>query len=107
MDLVLRFSFAAQVIATLVIFVLGYVGLFATLLLAMVVVRCLYETAKWLNARASTKCPVAVPFPYLAEDQSERRMTVAATHFITETQRAELTFRPALDSSRRASRSIR
>jgi hypothetical protein len=39
MDLVLRFSFAAQVIAALVIFVLGYVGLFATLLLAMVVAR--------------------------------------------------------------------
>ena len=107
MDLVLRFSFAAQVIAALVIFVLGYVGLLATLLLTVVVVRCVYETAKWLNARASSKCPVAVPFPYLPDEQSERRMPVAATHFTTETQRGELTFHPALDSSRRASQSIR
>ena len=93
--------------AGLVIFVLGYVGLFATLLLAMIVVRCLYETAKWLNARASTMRPAAVGFPHSAGDQSRRRVPVSATHFITETQSAELSFHPALDSSRRASQIIR
>jgi hypothetical protein len=96
MDLVLRFSFAAQVIAALVIFVLGYVGLFATLLLAMVVARCLYEIAKWLSARASTKRPAAAGFPDLAGDQNERRVPVSATHFITETQRCEPLSTPLL-----------
>ncbi|HXN28430.1 MAG TPA: hypothetical protein VN902_14990 [Candidatus Acidoferrales bacterium] len=107
MDLVLRFSFAAQVIAAFVIFVLGYIGLLATLLLAAVVVRCLYETAKWLSARASTKRPAVVRFPHSAGYQSERRIPVATTRFLTERPRAELTFRPALDGSRRASQIIR
>ena len=104
MDLVLRFSFAAQVIATLVIFVLGYVCLLATLLLAVVVVRCVYETAQWLNASASTKRPVVIRFPHSAGDQSD---AVATTHFLTETPHAELTFHPALDRSRRVSQIIR
>jgi hypothetical protein len=107
MDLVLRFSFAAQVFAALVIFVLGYVGLLAALLLAVVVVRCVYETAKWLNARAVTKRPVVVRFPHSAGDQSERRILVTTTHFIAETPHAELTFHPALDSSRCAPQIIR
>jgi hypothetical protein len=107
MDLVLRFSFAAQVIAALAIFVLGYVGLFATLLLAMVVARCLYEIAKWLSARASAERPAAVRLARSAGDQNDRRIPVSATHFMTETQRAERTFHPALDSRRRASQIIR
>lgn len=61
MALILRFSFAAQAIAAFVIFVLGYIGLFATLMLATVIVRCLYEAAKWLNARVSAKRPIPIP----------------------------------------------
>jgi hypothetical protein len=106
MALVLRFSFAAQVIAAFVIFVLGYIGLFGTLMLATVVVRCLYEAAKWLNARVAATRPAAVRFPQSARDQSqgqsERRIPISTTHFTPEPPRAELIFHPALDSSRRA-----
>jgi hypothetical protein len=109
MDLVLRFSFAAQVIAAFVIFVFGYVGLFATLMLAMVVVRYLYEAAKWLNARVASTRPVAIGFPHSAADQSqsERRIPVSATHFTTEPPRAAIALQPALGTSRRASQIIR
>jgi hypothetical protein len=66
MALILHFNFAAQVIAAFVIFVLGYISLFATLMLATVIVRCLYAAAKWLNARVSAKRPIAIRFPQSA-----------------------------------------
>jgi hypothetical protein len=100
MALILRFSFAAQVIAAFVIFVLGYIGLFATLMLALVVVRCLYEAVKWLNARVAAKPPVAIPFPQSAGYQSERRMPTAPTQLVIEAARAPLAFQPALHRRR-------
>ena len=100
MDLVLRFSFAAQVIAALVIFVLGYVGLFATLMVAMVIVRCLYEAGLWLNERVAASPPVAVRFPQSARDQSETRIPVSSTHFINATPCAEIAFHPTLNRRR-------
>ena len=106
MDLVLRFSFAAQVIAAFVIFVLGYIGLFATLMLAMIVVRSLYEAALWLNARLAAKRPVAIRFPQSARDQSQiqiqRRIPVPTTHFVNESSRVAIALHPVLGTSRRA-----
>jgi hypothetical protein len=102
MALILRFSFAAQVIAAFVIFVLGYIGLFATLLLALVVVRCLYEAVKWLNARVAAKPPIAIPFPRSAgyQSHSERRIATSATQLLNESARAPVTFQPALQRRR-------
>ena len=51
MDLVLRFSFAAQVIAVFVIFVLGYIGLFATLMVGLLVAKGLYEACLLYTSR--------------------------------------------------------
>ena len=67
MALVLRFSFAAQVIAAFAIFVLGYVGLFATLMLGLVIFRLLYEGVKWIYARGASvaQSPVARKFTQL------------------------------------------
>ncbi|MGD0426346.1 MAG: hypothetical protein ABSC10_06480 [Candidatus Acidiferrales bacterium] len=102
MALILRFSFAAQVIAAFVIFVLGYIGLFATLMLALVVVRFLYEGVKWLNARAAAKRPVVIPFPQSVsnQSQSERRIPTSGTQLINESARVPLTFQPALHRRR-------
>jgi len=61
MALVLHFSFAAQVIAAFAIFVLGYVGLFATLMLGLIIVRLLYEGAKWIHARDASVPQSPVP----------------------------------------------
>jgi hypothetical protein len=106
MDLVLRFSFAAQVIAAFVIFVLGYIGLFATLMLAMIVVRSLSEAVLWLNERLAARSPVAIRFPQSARDQShiqsERRIPLSATPITTEPPRAAIALHPALGTSRRA-----
>jgi hypothetical protein len=55
MALVLRFSFAAQIITAFVIFVLGYIALFVSLLIALLAVRGLYEGAKWLRASVATR----------------------------------------------------
>jgi len=55
MALILRFSFAAQVIAAFVIFVVGYIGLFVTLMLGLVIATCLYEGVKWLAAAYSSR----------------------------------------------------
>jgi hypothetical protein len=98
MALVLRFSFAAQVIAAFVIFVLGYIGLFATLMLALVIVRCLYEAVKWLRSRASAaRHPVLGHFPVSADDQFARRIPLSSTQLINDAPRAEIAFRPALN----------
>jgi|HubBroStandDraft_3_1064219.scaffolds.fasta_scaffold32701_4 hypothetical protein len=106
MDLVLRFSFAAQVIAAFVIFVLGYIGLFATLMLAMIVVRSLYEAVLWLNERLAARSPVAIRSPQSARDQGqiqrERRIPLSATHITTEPPRAAIALHPPLGTSRRA-----
>jgi hypothetical protein len=88
MALVLRFSFAAQIIAAFVIFVLGYIGLFATLILGLVIARCLYEAVKWIRARAATASrPVSSRFPLFPGDQIEKRMPLSATQLVSVTPR--------------------
>lgn len=100
MALVLRFSFAAQVIAAFVIFVLGYIGLFATLMLGLVLVRCLYEGAKWIHARATATRPITGRFPLSAGYQIERRISVSSGQLLTAPPRAEIAFHPALNRRR-------
>jgi hypothetical protein len=102
MALIFRFSFAAQVIAAFVIFVLGYIGLFAALLLVLFVVRCLYEAVKWLNARVAAKPTVAIPFSQSAgyQSQSENRIATSATQLVNESARAPIMFQPALQRRR-------
>jgi hypothetical protein len=55
MALLLKFGFAAQVIAAFVIFVLGYIGLFALLMIGLVAVRAFYEGVKWIRAYAARR----------------------------------------------------
>jgi hypothetical protein len=55
MPLLLRFGFAAQIIAAFVIFVLGYLGLFVSLLIVLFVVKGLYEGAKWIQSSAARR----------------------------------------------------
>jgi hypothetical protein len=93
MALVLRFGFAAQVIAAFVIFVLGYVGLFVALMLLMLVVRGLYESAKWIHASAARRANTnAAAF--------DRRVPAHITSPGNEPQLAELTFHPVLNRRR-------
>jgi hypothetical protein len=96
MALVLRFGFAAQVIAAFVIFVLGYVGLFVTLMLLMLVVRGLYESAKWIHASALRRANANLS----SSGAFERRIPVPITSPGNEPQLAELTFHPALNRRR-------
>jgi len=107
MALLLRFSFAAQVIAAFVIFVLGYMGLFATLVLGLLVAKVLYEAVKWIQAgTAELRAPVPSRFPQSAGGQSERRIPLSSTQLVNYTPRAEIAFHPALNR-RRVSQIIR
>jgi hypothetical protein len=93
MALVLRFGFAAQVIAAFVIFVLGYVGLFVALMLIMLAVRGLYESVKWLRASA-LRCATSTSRAF------ERRIPIPISSPANEPQLAELTFHSALNRRR-------
>jgi hypothetical protein len=93
MALVLRFGFAAQVIAAFVIFVLGYVGLFVALMLVMFVVRGLYESVKWLRASALRRATAS-------DAAFERRIPLPITSRANEPQLAEFRFHPALNRRR-------
>lgn len=99
MALVLRFGFAAQVIAAFVIFVLGYVGLFAALMLIMLAVRGLYESAKWLRASALRR---ANANSSRSAGAFERRIPIPITSTTNQTALAELAFHPALNRRRTA-----
>jgi hypothetical protein len=100
MALVLRFSFAAQVIAAFAIFVLGYIGLFATLMLGLVIVRLLYEGAKWIHARATATSPIANSFPLSAGYQIERRIPLSSPQLVNAPPRSAIAFHPALNRRR-------
>ena|ERR1700723_3695026 len=100
MGLVLRFSFAAQVIAAFVIFVLGYIGLFATLMLGLVLVRCLYEGAKWIHARATATRPITGHFLLSAGYQIVTAIPVSSAQLVNVPPRAEIAFHPALNRRR-------
>jgi hypothetical protein len=77
MALVLRFSFAAQVIAAFVIFVLGYMGLSATLMLGLLVAKVLFEAVQWIHApSAELKAPVPNRFPQSAGGQRVPRCPI-------------------------------
>jgi hypothetical protein len=103
MALVLRFGFAAQVIAAFVIFVLGYVGLFVALMLLMLAVRGLYESAKWIHAsaarRAITNSSTSTSTT-TAGVAFARRIPIPITSPANQPQLAELTFHPALNRRR-------
>jgi hypothetical protein len=101
MALMLRFGFAAQVIAAFVIFVLGYVGLFVTLMLLMLVVRGLYESAKWIHAssarRANTNSSTSTSTT-TAGVAFDRRIPIPSP--ANQPQLAALTFHPAMNRRR-------
>jgi hypothetical protein len=100
MALVLRFGFAAQVIAAFVVFVLGYVGLFVALMLIMLVVRALYESAKWIHASALRRANASHSTSATAGVEFERRIPLLITSPANQPQIAELTFHPALNRRR-------
>jgi hypothetical protein len=101
MALVLRFGFAAQIIAAFVIFVLGYIGLFATLMLGLVIARCLCEAVKWIHARAAgARRPVPSRFRLSPSDQIEIRIPVSSTRLVNPAPRPETVFHPALNPRR-------
>jgi hypothetical protein len=100
MALILRFSFAAQVIAAFVIFVVGYIGLFVTLMLSLVIARCLYEAVKWIHARATATRPITGRLPLSMGYQVERRIPLSSTQLVNAPLRAEIVFHPALERRR-------
>jgi hypothetical protein len=100
MALILRLSFAAQVIAAFVIFVVGYIGLFTTLMLGLVIARCLYEAVKWLVGRAVARRRIASHFPLSTGHETERRIPLSSTQLVHAPLRAEAAFHPALDRRR-------
>jgi hypothetical protein len=97
MALLLRFGFAAQVIVAFVIFVLGYIGLFVSLMLVILVVRGLYESVKWVHAWALRRVDANhSTAATTAAGAFDRRFPLLVTSPANEPQRAELTFHPAL-----------
>ncbi len=100
MALILRFSFAAQVIAAFVIFVVGYIGLFVTLMLGLVIARCLYEAVKWIHARATATRPITGRLPLSTGYQVEGRIPISSTQLLNAPLHAEMAFHPALDRRR-------
>jgi hypothetical protein len=100
MAVLLRFGFAAQIIAAFVIFVLGYVGLFVTLMLLMLVVRGLYESAKWIHASAARRANANHSMSAADAAAFARRIPVSITSPANQPQLAELTFHPALNRRR-------
>lgn len=101
MALVLRLSFAAQIIAAFVIFVLGYIGLFGTLLLVLLLVRVLYELAKWIYTRGSAASSLGLSngFPSSA-GHTDRRIPPSTTQLVNPAPRPEIAFHPALNRRR-------
>ena len=105
MAVLLRFGFAAQVVAAFVIFVLGYIGLFTALLLVMLIVRGLYEWVKWLSASTPARAIANRFTPVTAASVDfERRIPIPIpiTSLANQPQLAELAFHPALNRRRMA-----
>jgi hypothetical protein len=101
MALVLRFGFAAQVIAAFVIFILGYVGLFVTLMLLMLVARGLYESVKWVSTSASARALADRSTPAAANGAAfDRRNPLSITSPGNQPQLAEFTFHRVLNRHR-------
>jgi hypothetical protein len=72
MALLLKFGFAAQVIAAFVIFVLGYIGLFAVLMIGFVALRALYEGVKWIRAYAARQALAKLSAPSEGDEATVR-----------------------------------
>jgi hypothetical protein len=102
MALILRFGFAAQVIAAFVIFVLGYVGLFAALMVVMLIARGLYESTKWVSTSAPARALANRFTPATDYDgvAFERRIPLPITSPANQRQLAELTSHPSLNRRR-------
>jgi hypothetical protein len=101
MAVMLRFGFAAQIIAAFVIFVLGYVALFAALMLVMLVARGLYESVRWVSTSASARALANRSTPAADNGAAfDRRFPLSITSPANQPQFAELTFHPALNRRR-------
>jgi hypothetical protein len=101
MALMLRFGFAAQIIAAFVVFVLGYIGLFVSLLLVMLVVRGLYESVKWIRASVRKRA-TADRSPYPGGDDGERRILFLSAQLVSEDPHSELALHPVFHRQRAA-----
>ena len=103
MPLLLRFGFASQVVAAFVIFVLGYVSLFVTLMLLMLVIRGLYESAKRIHASAARRANTnssTFTSNSTAGSAFERRAPVPITAPANQPALVGLTFHPTLNRRR-------
>jgi hypothetical protein len=101
MAVLLRFGFAAQVIAAFIIFVLGYIGLFTALMLVILVIRGLYESVKWLSASARARAIANRFTPAIPNGVVfDRRIPTPITSTANQPHLAELTFQPALNRRR-------
>ncbi len=102
MAVLLRFGFAAQVIAAFVIFVLGYIGLFTVLMLVMLIARGFYESVIWLCASTPVRAIANRSAPATAAGSIafERRIPIPISSPANQPQLAELTFHPAFNRRR-------
>lgn len=101
MALLLRFGFAAQVIAAFVIFGVGYVCLFGALMLVTLIARGLYESVKWVSASSPTRALADRLTPATAQGVTfDRRTPLLIASPASQSQLAELTFHPALNRRR-------
>ncbi len=104
MALLLRFGFAAQVIAAFVIFVLGYIGLFALLMIGFVAVRALYEGVKWIQAYAARRGLASVAIARLAAPSEGDEATVRISFLFAAADKkgnpVDVAFQPVLTRQR-------
>jgi len=101
MAFVLRFGFVVQIIAAFVIFVLGYISLFVSLMLVMLLLRGLYESVKWV--RTSTLARAAANRSTQSRDAAfVRPVGISIMPPKNQPRLAELTFHLALNRRRPA-----
>jgi hypothetical protein len=100
MALLLKFGFAAQVIAAFVIFVLGYIGLFALLMIGFVALRALYEGVKWIRAYAARQALASLASARLAAPSEGDEGTVRISFLFTPADKkghpVDVAFQPVL-----------
>jgi hypothetical protein len=101
MAFVLRFGFVVQIIAAFVIFVLGYISLFVSLMLVMLLVRGLYESVKWVRSSALARA-AAIRSTRSRDAAFDRPVRISSMPPANEPRLAELTFRLALNRRRPA-----
>jgi hypothetical protein len=101
MAFVLRFGFVVQIVAAFVIFVLGYISLFVSLMLVMLLVRGLYESVKWVRTSTLARAAANRSMPSRAA-AFDRPVRISSVSPANERRFAGLTFHLALNRRRPA-----